>query len=128
MISVWIRYRRYKETGEDERIVFVSDKREHYRNAFDKFFSRTCKLTHGIPIACRKHGLKHNNNPIERYNEDIKQRYKVMRCFKSLESADAFLDLRRMIYNFVRGDETRAMRAGIALKLGRNRLEGLIKI
>ncbi|RLF38740.1 MAG: hypothetical protein DRN12_07990, partial [Thermoplasmata archaeon] len=112
----------------DERIVFVSDKREHYRNAFDKFFSRTCKLTHGIPIACRKHGLKHNNNPIERYNEDIKQRYKVMRCFKSLESADAFLDLRRMIYNFVRGDETRAMRAGIALKLGRNRLQGLIKI
>jgi len=33
-----------------------------------------------------------------------------------------------MAYNFVRGDETRAMRAGIALEPGRNRLEGLIKI
>ena len=72
--------------------------------------------------------MKYNNNPVERYNEDIKQRYKVMRYFKSFESADAFLDLRRMVYNFVRGDETRAMKAGITLELGRNRLQGLIKI
>jgi len=72
--------------------------------------------------------LEHNNNPIEGYNEDIKQRYKVMRGFKSFESADAFLDLRRITYNFVRGDVTRAMRAGISLELGWNRLEGLIKI
>jgi len=48
-----------------------------------------------------------------------------MRCFKSFESADAFPDLRRMIYNFVRRDETRVMRAGIALKLGRSGLESL---
>jgi len=107
------RYKRYKETGRDERIVFVSDEREHYRNAFEKFFSRTCRLIHGVPIACKRYGLRFNNNPVERYNEDIKQRYKVMRCFKSFESANAFLDLRRIIYNFVR--------------LGRNRLEGLIK-
>ncbi|RLF29893.1 MAG: hypothetical protein DRN05_00555 [Thermoplasmata archaeon] len=66
------RYRRYKETGEDERIVFVSDKREHYRNVFDKFFSRTCKLTHGVPIACKRYGFEYNTNPVERYNEDIK--------------------------------------------------------
>ena len=51
-----------------------------------------------------------------------------MRCFKSFESANVFLDLRRIIYNFVRGDETRAMKADISLELGRNRLEGLIKI
>gem|GEM_PF-4313331 len=51
-----------------------------------------------------------------------------MRGFKSFESADAFLDLRRITYNFVRGDVTRAMRAGISLELGWNRLEGLIKI
>jgi len=48
--------------------------------------------------------------------------------FKSFESADTFLDLRRMVYSFVRGDETRAMRAGITLELGRNWLQGLIKI
>ena len=47
--------------------------------------------------------------------------------FKSFESANAFLSLRRIIYNFVRGDETRAMKADIALELGHNRLESLIK-
>ncbi len=65
-------------------------------------------------------------NPIERYNEDVKQRYKVMR-FKSLELANAFLNLRRIIYNFVRGDESRAVKAGISLELGQNRLLHLIK-
>ncbi|KAA0002895.1 MAG: IS6 family transposase [Thermoplasmata archaeon] len=122
------RYEKYKKTGKDERIIFVSDGREHYRNAFNKYFSRVCKLVHGVSIACKKYGLKHNNNPIERYNEDVKQRYKVMRGFKSFESADAFLSLRRLVYNFVRGDETRAMKAGIALELERNRLLNLIKI
>ena len=52
----------------------------------------------------KKYGLKHNNNPVERYNEDVKQRYKIMR-----------------------GKETRAMKAGIALELGQNRLLNLIK-
>ena len=121
------RYEKYRKTGIDRRIVFVSDRREHYRNAFNKYFSRVCKLVHGVPIACKKYGLEHNNNPIERYNEDVKQRYKVMRGFKSFESANAFLSLRRIIYNFVRGDETRAVKAGLALELGQNRLQGLIK-
>ena len=121
------RYEKYKKAGIDRRITFVSDKREHYKNAFNKYFSKVCKLIHGVPIACKKYGLEHNNNPIERYNEDVKQRYKIMRGFKSFESADAFLSLRRIIYNFVRGDETRAMKADIALELGCNRLESLIK-
>ncbi len=43
--------------------------------------------------------------------EDVKQRYKVMRGFKSFESANAFL----------------AMKAGISLELGQNRLLHLIK-
>ena len=64
---------------------------------------------------------------VERYNEDVKQRYKIMRDFKSFESANAFLSLRRIIYNFVRGRETRAMKDSIALELGQNRLLNLIK-
>ena len=55
-----------------------------------------------MPIACGRYGLKHNNNPIELHNEDIKQRYKTTGHFKSATSADAFLKLRR-VYNFVRG-------------------------
>ncbi|MBC7128600.1 MAG: hypothetical protein H5T45_02570, partial [Thermoplasmatales archaeon] len=47
--------------------------------------------------------------------------------FKSFDSANAFLSLRRIIYNFVRGDENRAMKADINLELGQNRLYALIK-
>ena len=121
------RYEKFKNTGKDNRIVFVSDKRMHYKHAFNKCFYRICRLIHGIPISYKKYGLKHNNNPVERYNEDVKQRYKIMRGFKSFESANAFLSLRRIIYNFVRGKETRAMPAFIALELGQNRLLNLIK-
>ena len=85
------RYERYRMTGIDKRIVFVSDKRMHYKRAFNRSFYRIAKLIHGVPIACKKYGLKHNNNPIERYNEDVKQRYKTMRGFKSFTSANAFL-------------------------------------
>ncbi len=35
-------------------------------------------MVHGVPTACKKHGWKHNNNP-------------VMRGFKSFGSANAFL-------------------------------------
>jgi len=122
------RYRDYKNSGKDERITLVSDKLEHYRNGFNRYFSRICILRFGVPIACKRYALKHNNNPVERYNEDVKQRYKVMRGFKESGSADLFLGLRRIVYNLIRGKETRAMKAGIDLNLGRNRISGLIKI
>lgn len=38
-------------------------------------------------------------------------------CGLNHESINAFLNLRRIIYNFVREDETRDVKAGIALKL-----------
>jgi len=46
-------------------------------------------------------------------------RFKVMRCFKSFESANAFLDLRRTIYNFIGEMRQRAIPASIALELGK---------
>jgi len=46
----------------------------HYKHAFNKCFHRICRLIHGIPISYKKYGLKHNNNPIERYNEDARAR------------------------------------------------------
>jgi hypothetical protein len=46
-----------------------------------------------------------------------------MRHFKSLASAEAFLDLRRMVYNYVRTHQglgrTPAEAAGIRLELGK---------
>lgn len=113
-------------------ITFVSDKLGQYKRAFNRYFYRIARLVHGIPIACRQYGLQHNNNPIERHNEDIKQRYKTMRHFKSFASAEAFLKLRRVIYNFVRTHQTinrtPAEAAGIDLGLARNRLLDLIRI
>jgi len=127
------RREKYRSTRERKLVTFVSDKLEQYRTVFNRYFYRIAKLVHGVSIACRQYGLKHNNNPIERHNEDIKQRYKTMRHFKSAASADAFLKLRRVMYNFVRNHRklhgrTPAEMAGIQFDLGRSRLAGLIKL
>ena len=74
---------KYRPPKERRLITFVSDKLGQYKSAFNRHFYRIARLVHGVPIACRQYGLKFNNNPIERHNEDIKQRYKVVRHFKS---------------------------------------------
>ena len=123
---------KHKPPKERRLITFVSDELGQYETAFNRYFYRIAKLVHGVPIACRQYGLTFNNNPIERHNQDIKQRYKVMRHFKSFASAEAFLDLRRVVYNFVRThqglERTPAEVAELALGLGGNRLLDLIGI
>ena len=87
----------------------------------------------GISIAYQKHGVKHNNNPIERYNGKTKDRIISIRSsFKSFDKARCFMDLRRIIYNFVNphqelGGKTPAEMAEIILPLKRNKLLNLIK-
>jgi len=113
-------------------IIFVCDKFENYRNAFNKLFYRVAKLRFGIPIKAKKAGLKHNNNHIERYNQDIKDRIKTMRNFGSNKGAEHFLNLKHIIHNFVNPHmqikgKTPAEAAGIDLKLGRKKLLNLIK-
>lgn len=111
-------------------ISFVSDGFEGYKIGFNYYFYRTAKLTFGVPIACKKYGLKYNNNSIERHNEDIRQRTVVMRGFKSQSSGSAFTQLRRIVYNFVRTHQglgkTPAEEAELDVPLGRNRLLDLI--
>ena len=51
-----------KKAAERKLIEFVCDKFANYKSAFNKLFARTCKLNFGVPIACKKYGLKHNNN------------------------------------------------------------------
>jgi transposase-like protein len=118
---------------EKNKIVFVSDKFGPYKIAFNKLFFRVAKLTFGIPIACKKYKLKHNNNPIERYNQDIDDRIKVMRNFGSFNGAEDFLNLKRIIHNFVNPHMqlkwvTPAEKTGLDLKLGRNKFLTLIKL
>ena len=121
---------RYKQK---KKIVFVCDKFGNYKRGFNKLFFRVAKLCFGIPIRAKFSGLKHNNNPIERYNGDIKDRIKNIRGgFGSFEGAGNFLNLRHIIHNFVNphmqiNGLTPAEVAGINLNLGRKKLLNLIK-
>jgi len=121
-----------KQKEKRELITFVSDKFENYKSAWRKLFYRVSKLVFGVPIACKKYGLEHNNNPIERYNQDIKDQIKTKRHFGSFDGAEEFLNLRRIIKNFVNPHQglkgkTPAEAAEIDFKLGRNKLLNLIK-
>ena len=124
---------KYKKVEERELIEFTCDKFANYKSSFMKLFGRVCKLNFWVPIACKKYNLKHNNNPIERYNGKIKDRIKNIRSgFKSFDDAKHFMDLRRIIYNYVNphqelNGKTPAEMAEINLKLGRNKLLGLIR-
>ncbi len=115
------------------KIEFTCDKFANYKSAFNKLFYRICKLNFGISIAYQKHGVKHNNNPIERYNGKIKDRIKNIRSgFKSFDNARYFMDLRRTIHNFVNpnqelGGKTPAEMAEIILLLKRKKLLSLIE-
>ncbi len=128
-------YQKEKLKPKEERklITFVCDKFWNYKAAWSKLFFGVTKITAGVPIACRKFGLEHNNNAIERYNGDIKDRIKIMRGgFKDFKKAEAFLNLRRIIHNFVNPhlslrERTPAEAAEIDLELGRNKLLNLIK-
>ena len=128
-------YEQEKNKPKDKKklITFVCDGFENYRNAFSKLFLYVAKLVFGVPIAFRKYGLKHNNNPIERENGNIKDRIKVMRGgFENFMGAEAFLNLRHIIHNFVNPHQqlkgkTPAVAAEVTLPLGKNKLLGLIK-
>ncbi|MBS3174813.1 DDE-type integrase/transposase/recombinase [Candidatus Woesearchaeota archaeon] len=124
---------KHKKAEDKELIEFTCDKFANYKNAFNKLFSKTCKLNFGVPIACKKYNLKHNNNPIERYNGKIKDRIKNMRSgFKNFYDTENFMNLRRIINNYVNPHQelkgkTPAEEANIKLNLGRNKLMDLIK-
>ncbi len=124
---------KYKKVENRKLFEFVCDGFTNYKSAFDKLFRRTAKLNFGVPIACKKYGLKHNNNAIERHNGRTKDRIKSIRSgFKSFEGAESFLNLRDIIYNFINSHQglagkTPAEMADIDLKLGRSKLLRLIK-
>jgi len=83
------------------KIIFVSDKLEHYKKGFNKFFRNVAELRFGVPIKCQKYGYKHNNNPIERDNREVKQRYRPMIGFKKASSANVILDFFDIYDNYI---------------------------
>ena len=110
----------------------MCDKFQPYKRAFNKLFLHTAKLVFGIPIKAKRAGLKHNNNHIERYNQDINDRIKTMRNFGSSDGAVHFLNLKQIIHNFINPHmqlkgKTPAEVADINLHLGRKKLINLIR-
>lgn len=89
----------------EKKIKFVSDKLEHYRKGFKKYFRNLAILEFGVSIKQKKYGYKHNNNCIERDHQYSKDRTKIMRHFKEFNSADDILNFFDIIYNFI--DEQR---------------------
>ena len=122
-----------KKVNDRELIKFVCDKFANYKSAFDKLFRLVAKLEFGVPIACKKYNLEHNNNPIERYNGKIKDRMNGMRKgFSSFEGAENFMNLQCVIHNFINPhqelkNKTPAEMADINLNLGRNKILGLVR-
>ena len=112
---------------------FICDGFENYKSAFNKLFYRVANLNFGVPIACKKYGLEHNNNPIERYNGKLEDRLKIIRGgFRSFEGAKSFMDMQRILHNFVNPhqelqEKTPAEMVEINLNLGRNKLLNLIR-
>ena len=123
---------KHKPKRKKKLIIFVCDKFANYKNAFNKLFYFVAKLRFGVPIKAKKNGLKHNNNHIERYNQDIKDRIKTMRNFGSENGGGYFLNLKHIIHNFVNPHmqlkgKTPAEAANIDLNLRRTKLLNLIK-
>ena len=126
-IRARFRRERHKSVKQRRPVTFVSDKLGAIRRAFNRHLYRIARLIHGVPIACKRFAPCFNNNPVERRNQEVKQRSKVMRGFKSFRSARWFLRLQAVITNFVRHGrrETQAHRAGVWPGLGQNRLADL---
>jgi phage terminase small subunit len=123
----------YKKVEDRKLIEFVCDKFANYKSAFSRLFYRVANLSFGVPIACKKYKLKHNNNPIERYNGKIKDRMNgIRKGFSSFSGAENFMNLQCVIHNFINPhqelkDKTPAEMADIFLPLGRNKILGLAR-
>jgi transposase-like protein len=72
----------------------VSDGEHSFERAYNIVLyqkHREVKLVRGVPIACRKHGLEHNNNPAEQQVRELKDWYRHMNGFSSDDSASDLL-------------------------------------
>lgn len=114
-------------------IIFVSDKFENYKTAWSKLFSIVTKLRFGVPIACKKHKLKHNNNSVERHNRELSRRFDTLNVFQTHLGAETTSSLHKMVHNYVNphttlNGKTPAEAAGLNLQLGENKILKLIEI
>jgi len=129
------RYRKEmkKPVGKRKFIIFVSDKFGNYKIAWKKLFNRITKIRFGVPIACKKYGLKHNNNSVERHNRELSRRFDALNVFQTHEGAAATSTSCKILHNYINphtmlNGKTPAEAAELSLPLGTNKLLNLIKL
>ena len=111
--------------------VMITDGLQSYNDAFKKEFY-TRKSPQSKHIRNAGVGKKSNNNMVERLNNTVREREKVMRGMQNNDTAKVLMDGFRNYYNFLRphmgiDNNTPAKEAGLNLELGRNRVKDLIK-
>ena len=114
-------------------IIFVSDKFGNYKAAWKRLFYRVTKLRFGVPIACKKYGLDHNNNSVERHNRELSRRFDTLNVFQTHLGAESTSTLCKIIHNYISPHntlkgETPAEAAELFLPLGENKLLNLISL
>ncbi len=90
-----------KAKKKGNKFNFTSDKLEHNKKGFNKFFRNVATLTFGVPIKCKKYGLKRNNNCIERDHQYSRALEKNSRGHKDIEGISAVFDLGDVYYNYI---------------------------
>jgi transposase-like protein len=85
----------------DKKFNFTSDKLENNRKGYKKYFYHVATLTHGVPIKCKKYGLKKNNNCIERDHQYSRALEKNSRGHKNIKGISAVYDLGDAYYNYI---------------------------
>ena len=84
-----------------KKFNFTSDKLEHNRKGFKKFFGNIATLTFGVPIKCKKYGLKRNNNCIERDHQYSRALEKNSRGHKDFDGISTLFDIGDVYYNYI---------------------------
>ncbi len=80
---------------------FRTDKLRHYKRGFNKFFYNIATLTFGVSIKQKKHGLKRNNNCIERDHQYSRTLEKNSRGHKDFDGISALFDVGDAYYNYI---------------------------
>ena len=102
-------YNQFLEAKKKEKkFNFTTDKLAHYKKSFNKYFFHVATLTHGVPIKCKKYGLKRNNNCIERDHQYSRKIDKNARGNKDIEGISSLYDIGDVYYNYI--DKQRLMK------------------
>lgn len=120
-----------KKHGHGKPDVMVTDGLQSYNDAFKREFytQKSPQSKHVRNAGVRK---KVNNNVVERLNNTVRERDKVMRGMQNNDTATVLMNGFRNYYNVLRphmgiDNRTPAEMAGLNLELGRNKIQNLIK-